>query len=670
MEHFENTPLNIIIPVSLDAGREDAATIETEILELKKNFGFTKFALFGPGKGCRSTHYPSRECFDGIAERLLRIKNDLAAEGIECGWWITTTLKSGPSEEFDRPMKADGSESRYASCPADARFRRRFCEDLARVARTSKPAFIITEDDFSIHATTFSGGCFCRHHLEGFAVREGRAYTREELVRIFSEKTLASYALMRRWRAWMKETLVTLAREMREALDVDSPEIPLGYMQAGGSDWDGDCTEAVALAMAGDRHTPFSRLYGTFYCGGDSKDIPAALYHAIRSKQHLPASFRCYHESDSYPHNRYFTSAAQIRALTSIAYSYGFDGSTLQVQQHLDDANEESVYARTFARERARLEEIRRVAGLCRTRGVEISYDPFWNTAADGCSRTEPLWVKCVGLFGIPYITTETDVAFWDVRQAKYAEDAEVRRYLSKGLFLDGEAARVLCERGYGEYLGVEVGDSLTAGDYRFDLGAKEVIREAFCEAGHGRVMHPAHTYANGREGHALHLTVTDPRCETVSEEFTFEDNPVSPSVTRFENSLGGRVTVLGAVLDGNGSPSLFNYRRQRLLQRLIADRSDTYAFVKDAPATFLVMNEAEDCAASGFFGMLTLVNLGDDPVPGFSIRLPKRWREAREVLLLGRDGVWHPCRCGRTADGISLEEELHSCDPLYLLLR
>lgn len=670
MGSHEKNALDIIIPVSLDAGRSDVATIASEILEQRERFGFTVFALFGPGKGCRSTHYPSREVFDGIAAQLSELKRRLTPCGIELGWWITTTLKSGPSEEFDRPVKADGSESRYASCPADVRFRRRFCEDLARVARVAKPSFIITEDDLSIHATTFSGGCFCDRHLRGFAEREGRFYSREELVERFAQKKPDSFALMQRWREWMKETLVTLARQMRAALDEDSPEIPLGYMQAGGADWDGDCTEAVARAMAGERHTPFSRLYGTFYCGGDTKEIPKTLYHALYTKQHVEEPFRFYHESDSYPHNRFFTHAAQMRALMSIAYAHGFDGSTFQTQQMLDDANEEPVYGRMFVRERARMEEIHRIAKQCRTRGVEICYDPFWNTATDDCNQTEPLWAKPVGLFGIPYVTTEADVAFWDVRQAKYADEETVMRYLSKGLFLDGEAARALCERGYGKYLGVSVGENVATGDYRFDLGAMDLIRADFAETGRGRQMPPAHAYAAGHEGMLLALTVTDPKCEIISEEFTFEDKLVSVSMTRFDNALGGRVTVMGTVINGNGSQALFNYRRQRLFQRLVADCRDAYAFVKDAPATYLVMNEATDRAESGFLGMLMPVNLCDDAVEGFSLHLPKRWREVSEVCVLGRDGVWRPTVFGRTEDGISLQETLFYCEPLCVLLR
>lgn len=667
---MKNEALDMIIPISIDGAEFEHDAACRAIMEQSERYGFKKFALFCPGKGWRAKNYPTRDHYEMLADRLLRMKNELAPRGIECGWWITATLKSGPSDAFARPVKADGSVSLFSSCPADPAFRKRLCEDMAYVTRVAKPAFVITEDDLSIHATTFSGGCYCKHHLDGFSAREGKSYTREELVARFAEKTEESYALMRRFREYMKETLVTLAREMREALDVDSPEIPLGYMQAGGADWDGDCTEAVARAMAGTRHEPFSRLYGTFYCGGDSKEIPKVLYHALYSREHIPAPFRFYHESDSYPHNRFFTHATQMRVLMATAYACGFDGSTFQTQQMLDDANEEPAYGRMFTRARAQMEEIHRVAQLCRRRGAEICFDPFWNTATDDCKQTEPLWAKPVGLFGIPYVTTEEGVAFWDVRQAKYADDETVRRYLSKTLFLDGDAARALCERGYGEYLGVTVGDCVASGMYRFDLGAYNRITDTFCEEGYGKMMHPSHAYAAGKEGKLLALTVTDERCEVVCEEFNFENTAVSASITRFENALGGCVTVLGMVLDGSHSQAVYNYRMQRLFQRLIARQTDAYAMVKDAPASYVVMNEATDPAACGFIGMLTISNLCDDTAEGVSLRLPEAWRAAREYCILEHDGTWRPLDYVRTEDGIALSEELHYCEPTCILAR
>ena len=358
-----------------------------------------------------------------------------------------------------------------------------------------------------------------------------------------------------------------------------------------------------------------------------------------------------------------------MRAMMSLAYSYGFVGSTFQTQQLLDDPNEEDAYGAMYASERARWNEVYRTVRSCRMRGVQIDYDPFWNTADQPESTEHPLWTRVASAFGIPYVTTDSEVLLWDARQARHKTDAEIRRALSqKGLLLDGDAARVLTARGYGEYLGVSVGDGDVAqGALGFDLGAREVISEAFCTEGRGKHMPSAHMYAVGRNGRLLEMRVNSPRCEVISALYTFDGKYVSPAMTRCYNSLGGCVIVMGMTLDKNESQSLFNYRRKRLLDRLLSECSDAFVLVKEAPDVTVVMNEATDPEKSGFFGMLTLINLGDDPISRLALHLPFAWREYRKICALDAQGNWKPIDVTQTVDGIEVDMPLCYCEPLYL---
>lgn len=660
--------LDIIIPISMDEDWLTNDQIIFDILEQHRLHGFTRFALAAPGKGCRSVGYPDDAHFEERARAFLKIKQALAPHGIECGFWNWVSMKSGPTEGFSRMIRADGSQTPFSSCPLDPAFRQRYARTNALFARIARPAFIILEDDFAIHASASGYGCFCARHLDAFAARQGRYYSREELVSLFQQKTDASYALLRAWRALHRDALVDFARALREAVDADTPEIPIGYMQAGCADHDGDCTEAVCRALAGPRHVPFSRLYGTYYCGVKIRTLPSVVFHPLYSRQHIPRPFRYYHESDSYPHTRFFTAAAHMRALLSAVYSYGFDGSTFQTQQLLDQPNEEPAYAAMFARERARFNEAHRIASRCRLKGVELDYDPFWNTADPDASPV-PLWTQCLGLFGIPAVTTDSDVAFWDACQARHADDETILRRLSRGLFLDGEAAKCLVERGYGEYIGVSLGGDVTKDSLLlYDLGAKEVVREAFSSPGRGRNMPAAHMYATGNNGKLLRMTVTDPACEVLTDLFTYRKEAVCPAMTRFENRLGGRVVVMGMTLKGNDSQALFNHRRQRLIQDMLVWCGDEYAFVKEAAQIFSIMNEAADPEADGMHGMLTLINLGDDDMDQLLIHLPPEWRAARAFRRMDADGAWQEAAFERTEDGILLREKAAHLTPLYLM--
>ena len=656
--------LDIIIPISLEEDWPTKERMLGDIRALNRRYGFDRFALFCPGKGWRSAGYPPAEVFRAQAGLFRDIRDELAPEGITCGWWITLTVKSGVSDDFVRMTKADGSLTPFASCPLDPAFRRRIAGNMALFAGIAHPAFIFTEDDYSVMAAAGRDGCFCRYHLAAFSRRTGRDWTRETLVEALSRKTEESWALMREWRALMRDSLVGLSRAIREAVDAVDPDIPIGYMQAGCADAEGDCTEAVSRALAGPRHTPFSRICGTFYNGTDVKRLPGVLYHPLYSRQHIGGDFHFLHESDTFPHTRFYTSGAHMRAMMSAVYAFGYAGSTFQVQQILDDACEEPAYARMFAAERARLTEIAHIAAQCRVTGVELDFDPFWNTV-EGSGR--PLWTDCVSRFGIPYTTLDADAAFWDGTRAAHASDAEVMSRLSRGLFLDGSAAKTLCERGYGQYLGVEIRPDAAAGYRVYDLGAREVIRDAFVPAGRGRNMPAAHMFA-ASNGVLLEVRPTDPACEVISDAVSFREERLCAAMTRFQNALGGRVVVMGMTLENNRSQSLFNYRRQRLLQDLLVWCADRYVFVREAPDVFTIQNEARDPAASGFFGMVTLINLCEDPSDEVQLHLPPRWQAAKAFRVLDRQGIWQPAPCERDGCDLCIRRSLGYLEPLCLL--
>ena len=642
---MQDSGLDILIPVSIELDDPTRDEVVACVREQNRRYGFRRFLLAAPSGGWRSIGYPPREAWEHRARLFREVRDELERDGIECGWYITTTLKSGASPLFTQMVKASGESSFFANCPADPAFRRRFSADVAAFAQIARPALIITEDDYSIHAGSGEKGCFCEYHLAAFERMTGKRYTREELVSALAEKSTAAFELLRQWRSLMRDTLVELAREIRAAVDERNPEIPIGAMQSGHADSDGDTTLEICRALAGKRHKPFARLFGTFYCGGSARDLPEVLYHALYSRQHSE-ELVAYHETDTFPHTRFFLSGAVVRAMMSIVYSEGFVGSVFQTQQLLDDPNEEEIYGKIFAGERPRLEAIRRAALQCRMRGVEICYDPFWNSTDLCAGMREPLWARPVGLFGIPYVTTSAEVAFWDVRQAKHADDSTVLAYLSRGLILDGAAARVLSARGFGKYLGVEVGDDVCTAPLQYDLAAREVLCDGVLPEQKGRHMPSAHMYATGNNGQLLRLSACDGRCEVLSELRDFTGNCITPAMTRFKNELGGRVAVMGMTLYNppkkkrNLSQSLYNYRRQRLFAELVDWCGGQYVTVLDAANLFLVMNEAKHPDEAGFRIMLTLVNLGEDMLEQIDLRLPSSLLDLMSLEAIERDGV------------------------------
>ena len=646
---------HVLVPIRLDAPEKS----KEKIRWLHEKFGFTCFCPDGLTKGHRSEGYPTREEYIKDARIFAEVREYAASLGCDCGWFCCLTMKSGPG--FTPILRENGTLHPFANCPLDEDFADTLAKDIAAYAAVARPAFIFLEDDFSL---TAANGCFCERHLNAFAKRQGRRYERVELLEIFKKDTPEALALHRDFQALKKETLVSLARRIRAEMDVSCPEIPIGIMQSGASDRDGDFTEDVAKALAGEHHTPFTRLYGTFYCGFETKKLPKTLHHPLYFTQHLSEDVLRYHESDTYPHTRFFSSAKQMNALLGAAYSFGMIGSIFFAQQYFDLPFEEDAFGRLYVSEKARLETVTRLASECRPVGIEIGFDPFYYF------QEVPYFAECIGRFGIPYATTDASVAVLDAKQTKYADHDSLMRYLKKGLILDGEAAKILCERGYSEYIGATVGEDVLESrpSLLYDLGALEVITEEFAIEGEGREMWSAHAYCPVGNGKWMQIKKTAPTAHTVTEGIDFRGNLLFPTMTYFENAIGGRICVMSLTVKDNPSQALYNYRRQKLLQRLITRMADEYPLVKNAPDVYLISlapkNEGE------LLGMLTLINLSEDDARDLLIHLPPHLAEASQCLTIASDGALMPLDAVKEANGLRLNSPLPGCTPLYIILK
>ena len=658
--------LDVIIPISLEQDWPKTENVIAEILEQNEKYGFTRFALAFPCGGWRNIKFTPTEVFEKKAREFAIIKNELIKHNIECGWWITATIKSGRDDEFSPIIRSDGSESPFSNCPLDPAFRKRFSSNAALFASIAKPKFIILEDDYSLIASSTTLGCFCSHHLAEFSKRQGKEYTRDSLLKELRAPDSPEKAkLLSDWLELMKDSLVLFAEDMRAAIDIKNPEIPIGLMQSGHADREGDATVPVSKALAGKNHTPFTRFFGVSYGEIRPEKIPCELYHCIYDKQHIEVDYLFYHESDTYPHTRFFTAACEMKSLMGAVYSHGFDGSTFQTQQLLDNANEETAYGEMYNSERARFNTVHRFAKQCEAKGVELNYDPSFNRLDKVCYP--PLWTEAISLYSIPWTTKESSVAFIDKNHAANWDDKKIKEYLKKTLFIEGDGAKILCDRGYAEYLGVNVTEDDSVYEaVRYDLAAREVIRDEHLKGLKGKNIPSTYMFAisNGK----MHkMTVNNPSCEIISEMMTFEKNVVNVGMSRFKNKLGGNIYVMSMTLDGNYSQSLLNYRRQHIIQSALSEHNDEFAFVKDDARIYTIMNEPTDKQNASFIGMLTLINLCGDTRVGLNLHLPESWKGSVPSFI-SRSGDLVPLAYSPTDDGIRLDVPFSYLDPAYII--
>ena len=176
-----------------------------------------------------------------------------------------------------------------------------------------------------------------------------------------------------------------------------------------------------------------------------------------------------------------------------------------------------------------------------------------------------------------------------------------------------------------------------------------------------------AHMYAPRGNGKLLRLYVNSEMTEIISEAYTFEREFLTAAMTLFENSLGGKVVVMGMTVKGNMSQSLFNYRRMRLFEELLKRLSADVPMVRGEPGVHLIFNRAKE--GEDFSHLLTAVNLCEDTLDALSLYLPDEMKN-KTILYLDPEGKWKDAEAEYTEFGVRINRELPLCEPMCLLFK
>lgn len=660
-----------IVPVRFYTNRK--SKMLQQLIALKKDYGLKRFLLCAPMDEIILTGFPKAEVYQQIGETVLEVKQALHDHGIDVGWWCAPSIRSGYDRRFQYITDISGRVAANSPCPLDPVFREEFSNNVALVVNIAKPFVVQFEDDFELSwqpPNNINFGCFCPLHLAEFSKRQGRAFKREELLELFMGNDAETILLRRKWAELSRDTLADFARLIRQKVDQVAPQTRMSLCQSGVADFDGDFTEAVTRAFAGNTR-PMTRLYGSSYSSDDAGSLPASIFHALYSRQHLPADIECLHESDTYPHTRFFMSAAKIRSFMTTAFAYGFDDSLFYSTQYLDNMLEERGYLEMFKKEAKRFSTIKEAVAHAPVVGCEVLHHPFAHTAVPykpsgsgwGGRPNAPLnpWINVLGRFGIPYTTKEGRVKVVSGASIMIMNNAEIDKLLRGAILLDGYAAYLLSQRGYGKLIGAEVTRGRKA-NFCFE-GIRDISRHKNLK---GELMYNLIFAAAGSEGGSFYELIPDPRSEVLTDFLDSEEKPVIPGLIRFENEWNGRVAITAFDLQGNGSSSVFNYKKKELIREMVEwlGKESLPVFVRDLPNIFCICNKSN----AGNYLIVTVINLSSDRATALSIDVAAEWKNAT-VAQLQSNGRWLPVSVQRKDNTLSLKAELMLMEPVVLKL-
>ena len=631
-----------IVPFDFQSGE---ASRQIEALKtLREQFGLRRFVFTAPGSRRNYGSY-DLDVHVRIGESMAEAKKALAGTDVEIGWWDDPTIRGGFQEPGQHIMDCDGNVS-DALCPLDAKANATYCEYLKAAARRGRPYIYFFEDDFTL--SNHSGlnamkGCFCPLHLAEYAKRVGRIFTAKEIAAMFRSPTSANEPLRRAFAELSRDSLAQLGRQIRAAIDEVDPSARACLCQSGFVDVDGDSTEAIARALAGGTR-PMVRIFGAGYYNQNSPSaLPMELAHAFWSAQHLPKDIEILHESDPYPHSRFFNSASFLMSEVAAAYMAGVDDSFLYCTMYSDDPLCDTAYARAFNDNRRRLEAVKEFRRRSRLVGVRAVYDPeevymVRETEKGSASGMLAEVAFFLAKLGFPMTTCRGSASVLFGQTARHLSEDKIVEVMSGAVLVDAEAAVELQNRGLGRLLGCSVKQ-----DEQLKFFCERTLpvpgsRKAGLNPYHRRKPGPP-IIGWSSKGKSVYARIEPASGAEVQSVFEDVDGKVvSPAFVFSRNELGGRVGVIAFSANGRRAPSLYCPVKQELFRNFFARASEGGLDVcaPHTPSTWLVAAVSDD----GRELLVMVNNLAGERRDDIALDFSAKWHGGK-VERLEMDGSW-----------------------------
>lgn len=573
--------------------------------------------------------------FDKISlyeEKYKRLRKAIGDADCKTGIILQATLGHGFELEVPHPFQplvsrddGVGDWTKNIVCPLDENFRKYIRECVVRVAKL-KPAAIMVDDDFRLISGRNS--CLCPLHLAKLKRDFGYDLTREQLKKHLAGNSELDKKISAAAMAVDCDSLVELAKIVREAIDSVDPTIPCLMC---GSPADMMFDGKIARTLAAKGQPSVLRIGNARYYNPKCRDLYyTALQLVVQNAAAKPD--RVYAEIDTFPRNRYFTGARTLHAGLVVSILEGASGAKYWPNRFVDYEPKSGVaYKKILAENRGMYDEILRCFRRSKCAGLTEIVAPSFTTLRRGETlkmNKDSFWSGITGVMGLPVSYTEISAldrpAFLRGGTAKRLSNAELERVLSLGCVLDGAAALEIQRRGLGAHIGAKISP--------WDKSVK-ITRERFganCGEAAGKFCEPPTTAFKLEPLSEKTLVCSD----FIHLPYTYGDKKLAeylaPASTFFENSLGGKVVVFGSLPQGVNHLTESRKAQYILLFNKIAPFSVWY----DGDAEVYLKNFTLDDGSE----FVAFTTVGIDPISPLTFGSTKIFSRAER---LGGDGKW-----------------------------
>ncbi|MBR5837439.1 MAG: hypothetical protein IKZ84_02760 [Victivallales bacterium] len=566
---------------------------------------------------------------DKAAEYTRRFKifqKLLKEKGVPTGILIQATWGHGwvpdSPTNFQQIRRIDGNHQ-YTMCPEGEPFRD-YVRKAIMTAAAAQPDFFMLDDDTRF--ITGRSACFCPLHTALFNQKTGRNLTSDQLREAVKSSKEDAHIMD----DILQESMVKYAHLIRDSIDAVNLDIPCSFCLCS---QDVRHAPAVAKILAGQTGEAVIRINNARYLQDSLRNIPTWLHFTATQVAAFDDDVTLICEPDTFPQNRYSTSAATLRMHMLMSALEGCKGGKFWITRMSSfEPNSGKAYREALAGVSNQLEAIYAMkpqwSGIC----IPMPSKPVFNYPT---SPTIGGWHETFGRMGLPIYFSKKpgNAVALSGLQVNVLSDDDIKELFKRNVLIDGSAAIALTRRGLADLCG--------------------------CTAAPWSLEHVTYEQADGEEimpfnnsGIAL-LKPSDGTTILTNlyhRAFIFdaEQKKLAPGALLYEKPDGTSVITIAHYYGWNdGLPSfgMFNETRKKLFVKYLQKLNAIPIWHPDDAEILLKAAILPDGSRIAF-----ALNIGLDVLNELPLTGP--WTQNNAVQQLNTNGEWQPVASTRRQDG------------------
>ncbi len=548
------------------------------------------------------------------SEKYILFRDKLKEYGCECGILVQYTLGHGGAVLDDelafQPYVnlTDLAVQKNITCPADERTIEYFENAFEKIAKLS-PELIMVDDDFRLMQRA-GKGCACPLHIALFNERAGTDFSGEQL----KEALYDNKEYIKIYSETQHKSLANLAKAIRRGIDKVNPKIQGAYCCCGT-----EPAGEIARILAGEGNPSIIRINNGAYWMRGTRGITQSLGRGALLKNFSYNKADIYlSESDTFPRNRYSTSASFMHTHLTGSILEGFDGTKHFITRLLDyEPKSGNAYREILSKNRRFYDALAEAVKGVTWCGAEIPLLSKYDRPVFGDSADTSVWSsEVLERLGLPFYFSNTvrGCVFMAEADAKQFSTEEMEELLKGNLVLSVNGAKEFEKNGFGKHLGVEVKA------WEGILPTGEII----CKNNKKFEAQPDFKQ----------LVPKDSRVEVLSYAFRYKENgeaeKLFPAVTMFKNKLGGNIIVFCGEPRSTGKfeQVMFSYLNEARKEQL----ADILEKTENLPAYYVGDEEIYLRAGNKQNGemLVSVINIGFDNTENICLKINKKITKAR----------------------------------------